>query len=121
MRRRFIAGEMLGWGEMGIRPLSADYRTPHRRFTRCERDPVLGAAATTNFLYVLRRNGLAIYDTSFCEVGQLEIEGHSLAIAGLALAVATGDDVVIFDLTEPRNPHRSHSFEVSGKRFLLRF
>jgi hypothetical protein len=114
-----FAGAMWGWGETGIRILSADYRSPYQPFTRCERDPVLGAAATGSFLYLLRRKGVAIYDTGLCEVGQLEIEGHSLAIAGVGLAVASGDDVAIFDITDPRNPHRCHSIDVSKSASLF--
>jgi hypothetical protein len=44
-----FAGAMWGWGEIGIRGLSVNYRFPYQPFARCERDPVLGAAATTKF------------------------------------------------------------------------
>jgi hypothetical protein len=73
--------------------------------------PCWGRRRQPSFLYVLRRRGLAIYDTSLCEVGQLEIEGRSLALAGPALAVARGDDVV-FDITDSCNPRPSHSLDV---------
>jgi hypothetical protein len=113
-----FAGDMLSWGEAGIRALSASYTTPREPFAQCVQDPVLGAAATTNYLYVLRRKGFAIYDTGLCEVGQVEIEGSSLAIAGLALAVATDEGVVLFDLTDPRKPSRAECFKLSKPSYL---
>ena len=109
-----FAGSLWAWGDTGIRMLSADYLVAARPFTRCERNPVLSAAVASGFLYLLRNNGIGIYDRGLCEVGQVEIEGCSLASAGQALAVATPDGVVIFDLVEPRKPCRAACFELSN-------
>jgi hypothetical protein len=114
-----FAGDLWVWGEAGIRELAAGYRMPYQPFTRCEQDAVFGAAATTEYLYVLRHNCLTIYDTGLCEVGRCEVDGYSLAIAGRALAVATAEGVVIFDLSEPRNPHRTHCVALSQSGFLI--
>jgi len=105
-----FAGDILAWGGRGIYALSASDQPPHYPFARCHHDPVLDATTLGGYLYVLRCKTCAIYDTKLCHVSEFEIEAHSLAIAGSALAAATREGVEIFALRQPRHPHRASCF-----------